>query len=472
MPWRVALPAKRRHLPLLAGGATWFALALLVSALLYYVDAKGELEAATQARVALGEARDEVDRRLETALAVPETLAIVIGASERIDEARFRGIASRLIRANPSIRSVAVAPDNVITLIHPVRGNEPALGLRYADNAEQYPAVEQAMRARRTVIAGPIRLVQGGTGLASRTPVFFDGPDGPDTRYWGLVSVTVDIDELFVDIARIARRNGLSIAVRRADPGRPPGELFSGNAAVFASSPVSTYYPIPGGGRLQLAAAPLDGWSAVDGVPAWIPALLHLLALAIGLAIYRLVAGQQHDRMLASRDALTGLLNRKTFDHRLSEAMLGARVLEHGLVLIDLDDFKPVNDTHGHSAGDAVLQQVAQRLQHFAAAHDATAYRIGGDEFALLVRRVADPDAVADLARRALAQLMQPVVLDHVRSVVPGASVGVAVFPVGGQLERAGDVFDRADRALYRCKGQGGGCVHMAPLGDARTADA
>ena len=469
---RIAVPAERRHVPLLAGATAWLACAALSGVLLSNTAATNRLEAQGLARAALGEARDEVDRRLETALAVPETLATVIGASERIDEARFRGIATRLLRANPSIRSVAVAPDNVITLIHPVRGNEKALGLRYAANAEQYAAVLQAMRTRRTVIAGPVRLVQGGTALASRTPIFVDGTAGLDSRYWGLVSVTVDIDQLFDDIARIAGRNKLSIAVRRADAGAPPGELFSGDAAVFASSPVSIFYPLPGGGRLQLAAAPVEGWSAVGGVPAWGWMASQLVALAVGMAVWRLVAGREHDRMLASRDALTGLLNRKTFDHRLSEAMLDTRLLGHGLVLLDLDGFKPVNDTHGHSAGDAVLQQVAGRLQQFASANGATAYRLGGDEFALLVQGVRAPGDVAELAARAIEHLAQPVMLDHERSVLPGSSAGVAVFPVGGQLERASDVFDRADRALYRCKGQGGRCVHMEPLREPGALDA
>ena len=117
-----------RYLPVLAGLLGWLACAGLVTLLLYYADAKARLEAAANVRIALNEARDAIDRRLETALAVPETLAAVIAAEERIDKATFEAIASRLVRANPSIRNVALAPGNVITAIHPVRGNEAALG--------------------------------------------------------------------------------------------------------------------------------------------------------------------------------------------------------------------------------------------------------------------------------------------------------------------------------------------------------
>lgn len=356
----------RRGLPWLAGGLAWAALALLAAVLLYYMDEKARLEVAAQARVALDEASDEIDARLETALAVPETLAVVIGAR------------------------------------------------------------------------------------------------GDDSRYWGLVSLAVDVDELFDDIVQIGRRNDVAIAVRRFDIGKPPGEAFAGDARIFAASPVSKFYPIQGGGRLQLAAGPLGGWGAVASVPAYARVLVHLLAFMVGVMVHNLVAGRLRDRMLASRDALTGLANRQSFDHRLSEAMLRAEPHSCALLLVDLDGFKPVNDTHGHSAGDVVLQEVGERVQQ-ALGHAGTAYRIGGDEFAVLLYGVRHAADVRTLAQRLIERIEQPVVLGSGGEVRIGASIGAAVFPMGGQLERAIDVFNRADRALYRGKGQGGGSAHIEP---------
>jgi diguanylate cyclase (GGDEF)-like protein len=448
--------ASSRYLPVLAGVLVWLALAGLATLLLYYADAKARLEAAAGVRGALGEARDEIDRHLETALAVPETLAAVIAAEERIDQGTFEAIATRLVRANPSIRNVALAPGDVITTIHPVRGNEAALGLRYVAVPAQYEAVQQAIRTRRTVVSGPLALVQGGTGLLSRTPVFLRGPGGRDTRYWGIVSLAVNVDPLFADIRRIADRNGLDIAVRRADPGPAAGETFFGAAGVFASAPVSMYYPLPGGGRWELAAVPRDGWAAVKAVPTYARIALHLLAALVGLQAYRLLASQDRDRMLAGHDALTGLLNRKSFDHRLNEAMQQTRPRSCALVLIDLDRFKPINDSHGHRAGDVVLQQVAERLKQVTRGAD-TAYRLGGDEFALLLQGERGTRELFHQVERTVQLIRQPVVLPDRHSVSVGASTGVAVFPSGDQPELAAEVFDRADRALYRCKAQGRG---------------
>lgn len=440
------------RLPILAGLLAWVAAAGLVTLLLYYVDAKARLEAAGSVRSALGEARDEIDRRLETALAVPETLAAVIAAEERIDKATFEAVASRLVRANPSIRNVALAPGGVITAIHPRRGNEAVLGLRYVDVPAQYEAVQLAIRSRRTVISGPIRLIQGGTGLVSRTPVFLRGPGGRDTRYWGLVSLAVNVDPLFVDIRRIAERNNLAIAVRHPDAAGVGEATFFGDPAVFNTEPVTMSYPLPGGGRWELAAVPAEGWASVR-VPAWVRVLLHLLALLLGWLTYRMLASQGRDRMLAGHDALTGLLNRKSFDLQLDEAMQRTEPRSCALVLIDLDRFKPVNDNYGHRAGDLVLQQVAERLQQVTHGDD-TVYRLGGDEFAMLLQGKRHTRELFHQVERAVELIRQPVVLPDRHSVSVGASTGVAVFPSGDAPERGSEVFDRADRALYRCKTQ------------------
>lgn len=462
------LPASQRFVPILVGALVAASLAGLTAVLLYYVDAKARLEVGARARAVLAEARDQIDRRLETALAVPETLAAVIAAEERIDDRTFNAVAARLIRANPSIRNVALAPDGVINAIHPVQGNEATLGLRYADVPEQNAAVILARRTRATVIAGPIPLVQGGTGLVSRTPVFLRDATGVDSRYWGIVSLAVDTDQLFDDIEQIAQRSGFDVAVRRADDAASPGEAISGDRAVFGEDYVSTYYPLPGGGRWELGAVPHGGWQAVAGADRVARALLYVLSLVLGWAAYRVVASRNRNQELARRDALTGLANRKAFDYRL-HSMLQTKPRSSALVLIDLDAFKPVNDTFGHSAGDAVLRKVAERLRALTRGSDVV-YRLGGDEFAILLRDVRADQDMLRLAERAVARIREPVVLEDGREVVAGASAGVAVFPLGGQPERAVDVFDRADRALYRCKGRGGNCVRSEPPADARGA--
>ncbi|MGA5305834.1 putative bifunctional diguanylate cyclase/phosphodiesterase [Nucisporomicrobium flavum] len=154
----------------------------------------------------------------------------------------------------------------------------------------------------------------------------------------------------------------------------------------------------------------------------------------------------------AFHDSLTGLANRVLFADRLQHALArGARdgsVV--GVLFIDLDDFKIVNDTLGHAVGDQLLIAVAERISGALRADD-TAARIGGDEFAALVENVQDPGAVEETATRILAALNAPIVVDgEVLQAV--ASIGITTTP---EADNADELLRQADLALYVAKGAG-----------------
>ena len=170
---------------------------------------------------------------------------------------------------------------------------------------------------------------------------------------------------------------------------------------------------------------------------------------------------------LAHHDALTGLANRALFRERLGRALAAAR--RRGgpvaVLCLDLDRFKPVNDTLGHPVGDALLRAVAARLLACVREGD-TAARLGGDEFAVLQAGAGQPEAAGALARRLVEALSAPYeVLGH--QVVVGASVGVALAPGdGGDPD---ELLKRADMALYRAKADGRGTFRSFEPGmDAR----
>ena len=160
-------------------------------------------------------------------------------------------------------------------------------------------------------------------------------------------------------------------------------------------------------------------------------------------------------REMAHHDALTKLPNRTLFQIRLVEAMENARRVDRmvALHLLDLDRFKDVNDTLGHRAGDALLQQVAGRLRRCVRKSDTVA-RLGGDEFVIVQTNLTDANDIPALAERLSDTLGQPYDLDGER-VYTGASVGVTVFPNDDSEVDA--LLKNADLALYRAKQEGGG---------------
>jgi diguanylate cyclase (GGDEF)-like protein len=171
---------------------------------------------------------------------------------------------------------------------------------------------------------------------------------------------------------------------------------------------------------------------------------------------------QQHQKLLdaSQTDTLTGSLNRAGFDLRMHDALGRARHEQNLLALlcIDLDRFKPINDEHGHAAGDAVLQAAAQRLQQALRPSDMLA-RLGGDEFAVILPGVKDEPAASTVARKIVNALAQPFEIDG-KLMHIGASVGVALAPNGqGSVQT---LMQRADAALYQAKRAGRGCFEVA----------
>ena len=166
---------------------------------------------------------------------------------------------------------------------------------------------------------------------------------------------------------------------------------------------------------------------------------------------------------LAYRDMLTELPNRTSLKAALECAYEAwdARKAPFAVIMLDLDGFKPINDTYGHDAGDEVLRAIGARLMNANRSRDVVA-RIGGDEFAVILNDCADREAAGHVAQRLIDAIAHPISLKDPRvSVAVGASAGVAHVSEGGNSAEA--VLTRADRALYDAKTAGKNCVRFAP---------
>ena len=190
-----------------------------------------------------------------------------------------------------------------------------------------------------------------------------------------------------------------------------------------------------------------------------------VIAVRIGQRITSDLANSREEaRYRASHDTLTELPNRRCLTERLREGLARAEKEKSGLgvLCIDLDRFKSVNDTYGHSVGDLLLQAVAGRLRSCVRGCDTVA-RLGGDEFAILISPIESPQDTGALAHRIVALLSEPYELDE-RLVVIGASVGVALF---SSKDVGADLLKLADIALYRAKAAGRGTACFADADDA-----
>ncbi len=171
------------------------------------------------------------------------------------------------------------------------------------------------------------------------------------------------------------------------------------------------------------------------------------------------------DRHASLHDGLTGLPNRALFNDRLEIGLAQAK--RHGralaVIFVDLDGFKSINDTHGHEAGDQVLQTVGRRLAEHTRRED-TVCRLGGDEFLCVLAEAGEESAIEAVVQKLLVVLRAPIALaDIVDEVQVDASVGIALFPRDG--DTAVSLIASADRAMYQAKRARSGHAFASRLG-------
>lgn len=184
-----------------------------------------------------------------------------------------------------------------------------------------------------------------------------------------------------------------------------------------------------------------------------------LFDMGVGIATFEDISARKQAeddmRRIALQDPLTELANRRALYERWqSEAAADPGPRMMALILIDLDEFKPVNDRLGHEAGDEVLKIVAARLRHAVRSDSDMVVRLGGDEFAVLLPRLAHPGQVDAVCHR-IAQAFQRPIHCRGQAVSLGASVGVSLYPLHGRDLKS--LLRQADEALYRRKSAGKG---------------
>jgi diguanylate cyclase (GGDEF)-like protein len=359
--------------------------------------------------------------------------------------------------------------DNKVTYAY-IMGNHPP-----ASSFEPFrPIVQQLLRPIRAAEAqrGPIRPHAQGKGPITR-PIQANGIVRVDGKVYvvlaslvqpdlGMVQpkgprATVSVNAMPIDrtmLASFAARYLLDdlqlVATPEATADRAVLPLRAPDGTVVAA--LSWAPRQPGSMLLHRLMMPLLGAMALLALVGW------TIVRRSGVMVDELLASEMRARHLAYHDTLTLLPNRALLFDRL-RAMLGnlsSRRPLLGMLCIDLDRFKEVNDTLGHQAGDELLKVIADRLRTLARGeHSAFTARLGGDEF-VLVALASDREAIVSLAQRCLGALLTPVDSEFGRLDV-GCSIGVAV--IDGNVREPSLALRQADLALYRAKARGRGCI-------------
>ncbi|MPS70934.1 MAG: EAL domain-containing protein [Novosphingobium sp.] len=296
--------------------------------------------------------------------------------------------------------------------------------------------------------ASDLAILRGRPAIVSAKPILSDS--GSIVQKPGSEPVHIGVVYLDNDFfARLGSNYGLAQARYEISPSRAWGEasvpLRSRDGDVIG---YFVWHPFAPGSEVTRSVGPV-----VLLVLLLSAVVIYLLAGRLASRTLDLEESRSEARHQALHDALTGLANRAMFEGRLDAALSRCR-REGGLVgllYIDLDRFKQVNDSLGHPAGDALIRQVARRLTSEVRGYDMVA-RLGGDEFAVLVVEPESREAIGQICERIVAEIERPFDVAGAQAFI-GASIGVAVAPDHG-TDRT-ELTRRADIALYKAKMEG-----------------
>ena len=300
--------------------------------------------------------RARLEGALNARLYITRGLVAHVSTHPAITKAEFQTLAEALLKGQTAVRSIQLAKNTVVTHLYPLRGNEKALGLRLLELPDQRAAVLRALETKRTVVAGPVDLVQGGVAFVSRTPIHLTPPGEPPGtgRYWGLATILIDKDALFREAGLLGESLGLQYALRGKDGLGVQGEVFFGDAAVFASDPAVLDIHLPNG-SWHLAAIPVGGWAAVSP-RLWVfrfgGGLLILMAAGLAFVgtLYqtRVREREQRQRLLVEvAQRLTAGLDLSTVLGVIAEAAALVFQGEAGFRLVEGEELVRVGATPG-----------------------------------------------------------------------------------------------------------------------------
>lgn len=279
----------------------------------------------------LGLVRARLEGNINSNLQLVRGLVALIATQPDIDQTQFGNISRSLLGRHSQLRNVAAAPDLVISLMYPIKGNEKAIGLDYRKNENQKAAALRAVRSKEMILAGPINLLQGGTGFIGRFPVFTESMDGKK-RLWGLVSAVVDADRLYADSGLMDPSAPIEVAISGQDALDSDKRVFFGSEHILKKAPVTSEVILPSG-RWQIAAIPRGGWST-SPKNAWLIRMLYLVGSLV-LLVPILIAGQLYDqRRVHMRELRRRQIQMERLSQRLKLALDTSKI---GIWELNLD---------------------------------------------------------------------------------------------------------------------------------------
>ena len=418
--------------------------------MIYGVGKTQEQQNRTKAKLNAMTYAERINGELMKGIGFTETLKqIVINDDGNINS--FNDVAAYMI--DDSIQSIQIAPNGVVTEIYPEEGNES--GRIDLINDSDRGEISRHARDNDTVIMqGPFELKQGGDGIAVRNPVYLDDGNGQKS-FWGFTIVILRVPEIFSESVEALSNFGYEYSLQKcASPWDNTYEWVYGSKETL-SDPVIYDFDVHGD-KWRLEILPKSGFHNnryllylfIGGV------IIVLLLAGLVASLIFINENRKNFKRLALTDALTGIYNRLGFDDQVEQYMRQNPQKHCVVAMLDIDDFKLVNDVYGHAAGDGVLQKLAESMKQYFS-KDVILGRNGGDEFCIFM-----PDCTAVEVKPFLKKFTEETRNFYCKGEAHTftISLGYAEYPV--LADECSKLVRCADMALYAVKMRGkNGCM-------------
>ena len=417
---------------------------------LYVVGENQEQQNRTNAKLNAMTYAEYINGELMEGIGVTDTLKqVVMSGDGNIN--KFYDVAANMM--DDSIQSIQIAPNGVVNEIYPEDVNES--GKIDLINDSDRGEISRYARDNDTVIMqGPFELKQGGYGIAVRNPVYLKDENGKKS-FWGFTIVILKVPEIFSDSVEALSNFGYKYSLQKCtSPWDDTYECVYGSKEEL-NDPVIYDFDVHGN-KWRLEILPKSGfynnkyliYMFIGGV------IIVLLLTGLTAALIFINENRKNFKRLAVTDALTGIYNRLGFDDQVEQYMRLNPQKHCVVAMLDIDDFKLINDMYGHAAGDGVLKKLAESMKQYFS-KDAILGRNGGDEFSIFM-----PDCTVAEVKPFLKKFTEETRKFYCKGEERAftISLGFAEYPVladdRSQLMRC------ADMALYEVKMHGkNGCM-------------
>jgi len=392
------------------------------------------------------------------------SIAAYIEIDNKITQLEYSSFAKNIYASSDDIvKSMTFITDTTITHIYPYEENKSAIGIDLAAEASQRELILYAKDNIRPVFAAPVNLVEGGIGIIVRIPVVLDD------AYYGQVAIIFDYDktiassgieslsgDYIVELAGFDPLNGDKVIIWN-NGGDPTGDTIEQEVNLYGSA-------------LVLTVMPHEGWQGKTVLYHMLFFIGVIVSSFAFMGMYKVVSfnddlkvaneelentigrlqiSEAYITHMAEHDSLTELYNRRKFVDFLESQLTSGKT--GSVLLLDIDNFKNINDTLGHVYGDKVLVSVSKGLKD-AVDDNVHVFRFGGDEFIVILVDETDTDCIDRCIESIVYHLELCNEVEHIKNHIT-ASIGISRYPINGNTVE--ELLLKADIAMYSAKKSG-----------------